>query len=84
MTDQKYKRYLNKLSCWLGWHDWKTPIVASLDTYWLQCGKECAQCNKYIVTKAEVSSAASYSYQRGKEHQCLVPKSFFELKGLKI
>jgi hypothetical protein len=74
-------KLINKIKCALGIHNWKSPLSASLDSYWLQVGKECAHCQKYVATKSEISGALNYAYQRGKERQCILPKTLWEIKA---
>jgi hypothetical protein len=66
-----FKPYLNKLKCLFGKHEWHTPILASLDTYWLQGGRKCKHCGKFEITEYELSKLFPYAYQRGKDRQKL-------------
>jgi len=58
---------LRKILCFLGKHEYQTPIIASLDTYWLQCGQECKHCGKFEVSKKELNNLFPWVYQRGKD-----------------
>lgn len=55
----------HKLVCFFGKHKWLTPVVADLDTYWLQCGKECLYCGKFIATRDDVKGATTQAYAQG-------------------
>jgi hypothetical protein len=61
----RYLHMWQRLKCLFGIHRWQTPIVAELDTYWLQAGRECKCCNKFAVSKTELGGLFPWVYQRG-------------------
>lgn len=77
-----HMKLIAKIKCILGKHVWQTPIVNSLETYWLQAGKECSHCRKFVIEKVDVTNATNIAYLRGQENQCLSPKTLYQIKGL--
>jgi hypothetical protein len=43
------------------------PIVADLDTYWLQGGEECSKCHAKRISFDEASKLLQVAYARGKQ-----------------
>lgn len=74
-------KFINRIKCFFGFHDWSSPISASLDTYWMQVGNECRHCKKYIATQNEIRGALNHAYRRGKERQCIKPQTLWEIKS---
>lgn len=62
------KRWFGILACRLGMHKYvKTPILADLDTYWIQGGKECCQCGDKQISFEQVKILVADAYRRGKQ-----------------
>lgn len=55
--------------CRCGIHQYdQTPIIADLDTYWVQGGKECLICRSRRISFNQASSLISRAYDRGKSN----------------
>lgn len=61
-------KFIGKLSCLLGFHEYtKVPVLANLDTYWLQGGYECSRCGKHKISFEEAQRLVKFAYERGKD-----------------
>lgn len=40
-----------KILCGMGLHDFRyRPLLANLDSYWLQSGKQCIRCHHRVIS----------------------------------
>ena len=59
---------IGRLLCRAGIHRWSnTPILATLDTYWMQGGEECLRCRARRISFNEAAMLAKLAYFRGKQ-----------------
>lgn len=59
---------LEKLFCKVGFHRYvRKPILANLDTYWMQGGEECSQCRVRRISFDEAERLTKFAYERGKQ-----------------
>jgi hypothetical protein len=62
-------RMIGRLLCKIGFHrDSKVPVIANLDTYWMQGGAICVRCDRLRVSFGEASRLITSAYERGKQN----------------
>lgn len=60
------KYYIRKLKCRLGYHDYDfVPVIACLDSYWMQGGNECTVCKPKEISYNDASNLILSAYDRG-------------------
>jgi len=63
----KIKHLIGKMLCFIGYHKYQgKPILANLDTYWMQGGEQCTRCRNRRISFNDASILAGVAYERGK------------------
>lgn len=58
---------VKNLLCLFGKHNYtKTPVFATLGTFWMQGGDQCGRCGFSKISVYEAGWQAEYAYERGK------------------
>lgn len=66
--DRKVRHLIGKLLCKVAFHRYASkPILADLDTYWMQGGEECLRCRARKISFNEAAMLAKFAYERGKQ-----------------
>ena len=56
------------LLCHYGFHKYLgKPILASLDSYWMQSGEGCVRCKVHKISFSEAAILVKFAYERGKQ-----------------